>query len=146
MKEKIYFMYFQQIDNALGKKFNNDMKQLNLTRSQSDIIRYLDDNSDKKIFQKDIEKALKLKNPTVTGTLNRMEEKGFVIREIDDENKRNKIIKLTKKAHEAIEEIKLRVIETEEIMSKDLNNDEKKLLNKYLGQVLKNIEEKNKGE
>ena len=146
MKEKIYFMYFQQIDNALGKKFNNDMKQLNLTRSQSDIIRYLDDNSDKKIFQKDIEKALKLKNPTVTGTLNRMEEKGFVIRGIDDENKRNKIIKLTKKAHETIEEIKLRVIETEEIMSKDLNNDEKKLLNKYLGQVLKNIEEINKGE
>ena len=48
--------------------------------------------------QGDIEEALKLSNPTVSGTLDRLERKGLVKRLPDPENRRVNQIALTEKA------------------------------------------------
>ena len=50
--------------------------------------------------QKDIEKALSLKNPTVTGILKRLDEKGFILAVPSNQDKRCKNIYPTEKAYD----------------------------------------------
>ena len=45
-----------------------------------------------------LETGLTLKNPTVTGLLNRLEEKGFITREQNLNDKRSKFIKMTEES------------------------------------------------
>jgi len=147
MKEKncndqnIHMMMFKHIDNSLGMNFNIEMKELDLTKTQTDLIRFINDNPGKKITQKDIEEGLKLKNPTITGVINRMEEKGFVTRRIDENNKKYRIIELTTKAHEVLREIKSKAITIEKRMSAGMTMDEKIEFNRLMDLVLKNLEQ-----
>ena len=50
--------------------------------------------------QRDIEKALNLKNPTVTGLLQRLDEKGYVLIVPNAKDKRKKNVYLTEKAYD----------------------------------------------
>ena len=139
-KDKLCFMRFKQIDNALANNFNIEMKELDLTKTQTDVIRFLNDNSDKKNTQRDIELGLKLSNPTISGILNRMEEKGFVKRVVDESNKKCKIIELTHKSHETLIQIKSKAILIETRMSEGMTMDEKILFNRLMDLVLYNLE------
>lgn len=137
---KLYFMRFKQIDNALANNFNMELKDIDLTKTQTDVIGFLDRNKDKKITQKDIEIGLKLTNPTISGILNRMEEKGFVKRIIDESNKKCKIIELEPKAYEQFNKINEKAAEIEVRMSKGMTREEKILFNRLLDMALNNLE------
>ena len=65
--------------------------------SQGYVIKYLSENQDKDIFQKDIEKTFKIRRSTVTVALNRMEKGGLIKRENVDFDSRLKKISLTEK-------------------------------------------------
>lgn len=138
--QNIHMMMFKHIDNALGMNFNIEMKEMDLTKTQNDLIWFIKDNPGKKITQKDIEEGLKLKNPTITGVINRMEEKGFVTRRIDENNKKYRIIELTPKAHEKLREIKSKAIKIENRMSEGMTREEKNEFNRLLDLVLYNLE------
>ena len=75
MKERlpVGFM-FKQINNIYEKEFNNLLQGIGITSSQCAVLDYLLGSSKEFVNQKDIEKALSLKNPTVTGIL-RSEER-----------------------------------------------------------------------
>ena len=61
------------------------------------FLKYLGDNQGKDIFQRDIEKAFKVRRSTVTATLNRMEENGLIERKSVEFDNRLKKIELTDK-------------------------------------------------
>lgn len=67
---------FKQINNIYEKEFNNLLRGIGITSSQCAVLDYLLGSSKEFMNQKDIEKALSLKNPTVTGILKRLDEKG----------------------------------------------------------------------
>ena len=92
----------------MHKNFNKDLESLNLTMAQGEILFYLFRNQEKKIKQKDIEIALKISNPTATGTLKRMEEKELLSRTADEKDARSKIVLLTQKALDIKEELATR--------------------------------------
>ncbi len=89
----------KQINNIYEKEFNNLLKKLGLTSSQCAVLDYLFNSSADEVNQRDVEKALSLKNPTVTGILKRMEENGFVFMAPSVRDKRCKNIYLTEKAY-----------------------------------------------
>ena len=70
MKERmpVGFM-FKQISTIYEKEFNNRLRKLGITASQCAVLDYLFNASIEEVTQKDIEKGLNLKNPTVTGIL-----------------------------------------------------------------------------
>ncbi len=76
MKERlpVGFM-FKQINNIYEKEFNNLLRGIGITSSQCAVLDYLLGSSKEFVNQKDIEKALSLKNPTVTGILKRLNKK-----------------------------------------------------------------------
>ena len=80
MKERmpIGFM-LKQINNVYEKDFNNRLKTLGITASQCAVLDYLFHTREEEVNQKDIEKALSLQNPTVTGLLKRLDEKGYIL-------------------------------------------------------------------
>lgn len=65
MKERmpIGFM-FKQINNIYEKDFNQLLKTLGITASQCAVLDYLFHSRKEEVTQRDIEKALCLRNPT----------------------------------------------------------------------------------
>ena len=66
------------INNKFRELWDKNLLKYNLTGMQMEILCYLKCNPDKEIHQREIEYWFQLKNPTVTGILNRLEEKGWV--------------------------------------------------------------------
>jgi len=98
----------KHLHHGMHKNFNKDLESLNLTSVQGEVLFFLFHNQDKKIYQRTIEESLKISNPTVTGIIQRMEEKGLIGRVVDEEDARYRIIVLCDKAIEIREELAIR--------------------------------------
>lgn len=61
------------------------------------MLDYLFHTSKDEVSQRDVEKNLNLKNPTVTGILKRLDEKGYIFCVPNANDRRKKIIYLTEK-------------------------------------------------
>ena len=90
----------KQINNIYEKDFNRMLKSIGITSSQCAVLDYLFHSSKEEITQRDIERHLSLKNPTVTGLLKRLDEKGFILSVPSTTDKRCKNIYLTEKAYD----------------------------------------------
>ena len=82
--------------------------------------------------QLDICKLTQLKAPTVSLTLQKMEQIGFIRRASDEDDKRNTRIFITEKGTEVQQEIERLLKETEEEFLKDFDESEKEVLKKLL--------------
>lgn len=71
---------FKRIHMIMDYNFNSVVARYDLTTAQADMLILLFHNKGTPMCQKDIEERLGLKNPTVTGTLKRLEAKGFIKR------------------------------------------------------------------
>ena len=107
--EKNLIREFKKVQILFEKNLNKILEQYDLTTAQSSIIAYLfeSEKQTKEVQQKDLEEYFYLKNPTVTGILDRLEVKKYIVRKISKEDKRKRLIYLTPKArkiHEAANE------------------------------------------
>ena len=102
------------------------------------IIRYLYENREHDIFQKDIEQRFSVGRSTVTNLLQLMEKKGFVKRESVKQDARLKKVVLTEKgiaSQESFEEI---VENIEEELSEGILEEELHTFYKVLDQIREN--------
>ena len=90
--------YIKQINNGYEKEFNNRLRTLGIT-PQCEVLDYLFTSRKEEVTQRDIEKALNLRNPTVTGLLKRLDEKDLSSVP-STKDKRCKNIYLTEKAYD----------------------------------------------
>ena len=99
--EKNIIREFKKVQILFEKNLNKILEQYDLTTAQSSIIAYLFES------EKQNKEYFYLKNPTVTGILDRLEVKKYIVRKISKEDKRKRLIYLTPKArkiHEAANE------------------------------------------
>ena len=101
-----YGFYFRCIQSQLEKAMNEQLKEFDLTKSQLDILRFLKYVKKDHVNQKDIEEFFHISNPTVTGLLNRMEQKGYVVRVHSPDDKRIRYIQITDKVEDIDKKIK----------------------------------------
>ena len=90
----------KRIHTIMEQNFNNMLNQYDLTAAQLDVLIVLLSSQDAPMCQKQIEDRLMLKNPTVTGMLNRLETKGFITRTPLDTDRRYNQIARTERARE----------------------------------------------
>lgn len=64
------------------------------------MLDYLFHTNEEEVNQRDVERSLNLKNPTVTGLLKRLDEKGYILCVPNASDKRKKNIYLTEKAYD----------------------------------------------
>lgn len=140
MSEDIIF-YIRLVYFALEREKNIYFESQNLTSSQGDILLFLRgaERYKKEVNQKDIEQHFRLTNPTVTGLLNRLEEKGFVERKKSQADGRNKLIFLTKESSAILGRFKDHKHIIDEKLFYNINQSEQKLILDYLKKFLTNL-------
>ena len=129
------------VSNYMEKDMNNCLSDYNITRSQMGILIYIQVAECKNIEanQVDIEKEFNLKNPTVTGLINRLEEKGYIKRVRSDKDKRYNKLELTESGREILNKGKRKAEENEEKLLKILTEDEMRELKRILTKIVNNI-------
>ncbi|MEG2711112.1 MAG: MarR family transcriptional regulator [Clostridia bacterium] len=87
----------KQLNNAFEREANRLLQEHRMTFAQMEMLRIVGEARGA-VNQRYIEDALGLKNPTVTGTLNRLAQKGFIRRVVNPEDGRSKLIEVTAQA------------------------------------------------
>lgn len=129
----------KKINNILEKKANRNLEALDITHSQLHILMYLLANRKKEVCQKEIEEQFKLKNPTVTGILNRLEEKEFISRSVSIQDGRYRKIDITQKTIDLQKNMKNKLVNINKKITYGMNENQVEQLDNLLGIVLKNL-------
>ena len=128
------------INNMLDSKANRDFRKWDLTCSQHAIIAYLFDHQSVETTQRDLEETFSLKNPTVTGLLNLLENKGMIQRVTNPKDRRSNIIKLTEKSLALEKQLTASRKMAEEAILKGFTPDEKQQLESFMRRLMDNIQ------
>ncbi len=131
----------RMINNKFREIVDRNLQTYDLTLAQLDVLSYLKFSKERDIHQRQIEKWFRLKNPTVTGLLNRLEEKGFIIRRTNLDDRRYRLIVLTEKGERLLEQLWGEAQKLEERVYHCLSVEEQKQLMGFLGRVLNSLSE-----
>lgn len=131
------------INGRVVTKINKNLVEFNLTGVQHEILCFIDRNEHEgDVFQKDIEKCLKLTNPTVTGIVKRLEEKEMIVRCPSSNDARYKCLHVTEKGKEVIcKSFNFGSNNIEKKLVKGMSHEEVKMLKHLLYKALRNMEE-----
>ena len=131
----------KQINNVFEKELNERLKDIGITSSQCAVLDYLFHTSKEEVSQRDVEKNLNLKNPTVTGILRRLDEKGYILCVPNAHDNRKKNIYLTEKAYDIQRRMEADRRKLDRELTRGLTKREVEALRKNLEKLLYNIAE-----
>ena len=129
------------ISNKFRELLDRNLQKYNLTGVQMEVLCYLKSNSDKEIHQREIEYWFQLKNPTVTGILNRLEEKGYITRRRNPEDGRYRIIEITEKGNQVMEDMGEGARDLDERIYECMTAEEQEKLLELLDRILATMSE-----
>lgn len=139
MQKKDVGYLIKNINDKLKAKADADLKHYNLTFAQSRVLAFLYKKGGS-ATQKEIEVFLEVSHPTVVGIVSRMEQNGHVVAWIDETDKRNKIVKLTKQAEIMGKDMEQNLYNNEREMLTSLTPIEIEQLKRMLAVIYKNLE------
>ncbi len=145
MDENVIGSLIKYLHNMFEHTINESMTQVNITRSQTDVLAYtyFKNEKDIEVNQVDIERDLHLKNPTVTGIVDRLEKKGYVKREKSSKGNNYKKVVVTESGVKILEDGKKVVNQVERGMFSVLDESEKEELIRLIKKVIDNKNLKN---
>ena len=129
----------KQINNVFEKDLNGKLKTIGITASQCAVLDYLFHTNKEEVNQRDVERHLSLKNPTVTGLLKRLDEKGFILCVPNAADKRRKNIYLTEKAYDIQRRMEADRRRIDKNLTLGMTRREVQALQKMLNRVLYNV-------
>lgn len=106
-----------------------------ITPMHGRILGYLLRNSDREIYQRDIETEFRITRSSVTGLLKLMEEKGYIQREEVAKDARLKRIVITPIGRRNFERIESSIREVEELMRAAVTPEEYDMLLRLIDQI-----------
>ncbi len=118
------------LDKQIITLHNENLKKLDITLNQALILFHIEKARElnQEIFQKDIEIALGLTNPTVTSAIKTMMTKNLLYRVQKEEDKRYFSLHLTEKSEKIVKEALHIIIETDASFTSNLSKEEKEQL------------------
>lgn len=135
-----YGMYFKRIHLDIEKEIHTKLSAYNLTKSQLDILNYLDQHPDQMTCQKDLQNYLHVSNATINGLINRLEQNGYIYRITNSEDKRMVSIHPTEKANQIKDLFLTTIYNLEQKMMAHIAPDKQEELVNLLEQMIQNIE------
>lgn len=136
-----YGVLIKKLDKVFKQNFDQELERVGLTFSQMRVLRFLEDNSNTKITQKDISKELDIQHSTTIGLLKRMQEKGLVTVVVDEDNRRCRNIFLTSKAEEISCEMERGRTIMENRVVASFTEEEKEIFYRLLNKAIDNLKE-----
>ena len=135
-----YGMYFKRIHLDIEKEIHTKLSAYNLTKSQLDILNYLDQHPDQMTCQKDLQNYLHVSNATIHGLVNLLEQNGYIYRITNSEDKRMVSIHPTEKANQIKDLFLTTIYNLEQKMMAHIAPDKQEELVNLLEQMIQNIE------
>lgn len=139
MESKDIGYLIKNIDEKLKVHADSDLKNHNLTLSQSAVLIFLYGCDGFRATQKEIENHLEVSHPAVVGIVSRMEQNGHLITWMDPKNRRNKIVCLTPQARELGGLMNRMRLDWEKRMLQGFSAEEAEQLKKMLLKVNSNL-------
>ena len=142
-REKTIGFKVRQLSNALKKNGEQNCQQFesqNISMMHRWIIGHLAHNSDRDIFQKDLEQELKIGKSTLTEILHVMEKNNLVERKSCEKDARCKKLVLTAKAESIHEEIEQGIEEFEKKLRNNITDEELEQFFDIVNRMLKNVQ------
>ena len=126
---------------------DQQLRAYQVTPVQSFALIYLHQQEGvSEVTQRDLERELRLKAPTVNGIVDRMAEKGLITRTTSRTDGRCRVLELSGKGREAVESFQTAARRSEELIRGELSDQEERLLRDMLSRLIVNLEnEVNKG-
>ncbi|MEA4923239.1 MAG: MarR family transcriptional regulator [Eubacteriaceae bacterium] len=129
----------KQINDELTKRANNALKNDGLTLSQVGVLIELYKRDPEGISIKELSKSICVTQPTMTGLIDRMKEKGIIDCGSDQSDRRIKMVRLNKKGKECIGNAEQNMLDTERQLLDGLTEKERTQFKMLLGKVRDNI-------
>lgn len=85
----------KQLEVNMGRRMNNEMKELDMTLTQVRVLAILLGFPEKQATLKDLEKKLQVSQSVTVGIIKRLEQRKYVESFGDSEDKRIKIVRIT---------------------------------------------------
>lgn len=114
----------RRLDQLIIQAVNHVFGAMGLTSAQSQVLRYLSENENRVVYPKDIERRFGLTHPTVSGVLQRLEAKQFIVCTPDPDDRRYKRVALTDRARQQQQIICRHFMELEQILVRGMEPDE----------------------
>ena len=127
------------LNNRITQYMDQQFLALDLTSTQSFILHYLVLHEDEHVYPKDLEKRFQLTHPTVSGVLQRMEAKQFVVLEPDRDDRRCKRIRLTERARQCDAAVGQAFETLECVMCSGMSGEEQQTLRRLLDLAADNL-------
>ena len=135
-------VYVFRLNNALIKQKNRNMSAYNLTSIQADVLMYILNNyQSQEVNQLDIQAVFKLTNPTVSGIIDRLEEKEFIKRVRSERDARYRRLVPLPKGEALFEALRFSAREAEANIVRNMTPEEAAEFNRLLDIALKTAEE-----
>jgi MarR family transcriptional regulator, transcriptional regulator for hemolysin len=134
---KPYGHNVNQLARSYTKRLNERISPLGIFASQWGIILYLNEN--KQATQVELGAYLSVEAPTITRTLSRMEDMGWIVRR-EGRDKREKLIEMTDKAREMFPEWEAVSGALEKEATKGISEEEMEAFEQILDKILANLE------
>ena len=115
------------------------LNKMDLTASQGRLMAFVAHRGQQPIYARDVEQALRLTHPTVSGLLSRLEQKGFVELVTDPNDRRSKRIVISEKGLACHERMHATIMENESRIVQGFTEEEKALLAQLLRRAIENV-------
>ena len=134
--------YIFRLNNALIKQKNRRMAEYGLTSIQADVLVFILMNYEKReVNQLDVQAVFKLTNPTVSGIVDRLEEKGFIKRVRSEKDARFRSLVALPKGSALEETLRLSAAEAENSLVQRMSEEEQLEFERLLKVALDTVEE-----
>ena len=111
-----------------------------VTPVQSRTLVYLSCCGRREVNQRDLERELRLKPSTINGIVNRLEEKGYILRRTSPEDGRCRLVSLTASGQEKVDTFSATLEDTGKRFSGCLSAAEEEKLRELLVRIIENLE------
>ncbi|SFG14914.1 DNA-binding transcriptional regulator, MarR family [Lachnospiraceae bacterium C7] len=129
------------IEKIWANHWKNSPNDEKVTSVQGATLRYIIENNDRNVFQKDIEKKFNITGATATNILKNLEKRGMIIRTPLKEDGRLKKITVTQSGYDHDKSAEEMIIKIEEKTRKYFTDEEQILFLKMLDKCIDNLEE-----
>lgn len=127
--------FIKQINDAMERRANNDLRNQDLTMAQVTVLMTLNDSPDKSASLKELERVLRVAQSTTAGIVARLEQKGFVEGYGDPSDKRIKMVRITALGERCRLEAKISMDLAEQNLLSGLTPEEQVIFRRLLQKV-----------
>ena len=135
---KYFGPLLRHIHSTMDQAMTNALASMDLTAAQGQIMAFIT-HRETAPCARDIEEALQLAHPTVSGLLSRLEKKGFVEFRPDEQDRRCKRIYILPKGEQMHETMHRTILETEERLVAGFTQEEQDRFHEMLLRAIDNM-------